>query len=347
MLPNKKLAASKIILSMEQAYFALIGAYILYKKHLLKFNNKNLQIINFETVIIIIENGQFGNQLFQFNFCLKIAKFNEKIIFIGFDDLAQFIKKNKYFFFFRKKNLIIKSIIKFRILIINIINKLKITKTIIQEYSNHKIYKQKGLFNFITFVEGHFENEKFVNKNFRQYIKDSKIENDAIKFLKLFKKKNNQKIFFIQIRLKDAIVGIDKNYPSVLPLSWFIKCRNLIKKNFKNSLFIFLSDDINYLRENMKKNEIYVKNDNPFFSFYIMKNCDGGILSPSTFAWWAAYLSTKKKFLAPKYWHGHRKKVFRPHDFKTSFLSYKSVKKSEYLNQIRNEKKFYNVLPFK
>ena len=101
------------------------------------------------------------------------------------------------------------------------------------------------------------------------------------------------------------------------------------------------------MRNNLKKNEIFLQNSDPFINFYIMKNCDGGILSPSTFAWWAAYLSQKKNFFAPKYWHGHRKRKFQPQNFETSFLSYKSVKKNEYLNQIRNESKFYKILPFK
>ena len=83
-------------------------------------------------MIIIIENGQFGNQLFQFNYCLKIAKSNEKIIFIGFDNLSKFIKKNKNFLFFTKKNLIIKILIKFRIQLINF-KQIKLQK-IIQSY---------------------------------------------------------------------------------------------------------------------------------------------------------------------------------------------------------------------
>ena len=251
-------------------------------------------------MIIIIENGQFGNQLFQFNYCLKIAKSNEKIIFVGFDDLSKFLKKNKNFLFFKKKNLIIKIIIKLRIPLINFINKIKIAKTIIQSYKTQNISRQNGLCNFLTFVEGHFENEKFVCKNFENFIENSPIENKAKQFLKKIKIKNNQKIFFIQIRLKDAIYGIDRNYPSVVPLSWFFKCKNILKRKYKNSLFIFLSDDLNFLKKNLDAGEIYIKNPDPFFSFYLIKNCDGGILSPSTFAWWGAYLSKKKKILCSK-----------------------------------------------
>jgi hypothetical protein len=146
-------------------------------------------------VIIIIENGQFGNQLFQFNFCLNLVKPNEKIFFIGFNDLSKFIKKNKKFFFIKNNNLIIKSIVKFRPIIVNILSKLRIIKTIIQHNNRNSIQEQKGLLNFVAFLEGHFENEKYINKNFKQYIKESKIEVKAKKFLKHKKKILNKKFF--------------------------------------------------------------------------------------------------------------------------------------------------------
>ena len=191
-------------------------------------------------MIIIIENGQFGNQLFQFNFCLKVAKSNEKIIFVGFDDLSKFVKENKKFFFFKKKNFIIKFIIRLRLFVINTVNKFKITKTIIQRDNRINILKQKGLFNFLTFIDGHFENEKFIKRNLIRYIKKTQIENRAKKFLKLLKKNNKQKVFFIQIRLTDAIFGIDKQYPSVVPLSWFFRYKNILKKKVIKILYLFL-----------------------------------------------------------------------------------------------------------
>jgi hypothetical protein len=296
-------------------------------------------------MIIIIENGQFGNQLFQFNFCLRILKKNEKIIFIGFEDLSKFIKKNNQFNFL-KKNIFSKLIIKFRYLIIKkIIYRFKITNTILED-TKGRITKNRGLINFITFVDGHFEKENLIKDDFIYYLKELKIENKAKKYLERFKKKK-KKIFFIHIRLKDNLVGIDKKYPSVLPLIWFFKCINLIKKKNRNSLFIFLSDDINFLKKNLNKNEIYIKDNNPFYNLLIMKNCDGGVLSPSTFSWWAAFLSKKKDFYAPEFWHGHRRKKFHPINFKSRFLRYIPVKKIEYLTQIRQEMIFYKVLPFK
>jgi hypothetical protein len=60
-----------------------------------------------------------------------------------------------------------------------------------------------------------------------------------------------------------------------------------------------------------------------------MCECDGGILSPSSFAWWASYFIKNKNknsfFLAPKYWIGHRKKNWHPEFIQSSFLEYEEV----------------------
>ena len=293
----------------------------------------------------MIENGQFGNQLFQFNFCIKIKKANEKIIFIGFDDLSKFIKENKNIFFLKKKNLISKLIIRTRILLINLIKKTRIIK-IILEQEDQKIIFKKGLFNLITLINGHFEQERYIKKNINRYFKNTEIENNSKKILKKIKK-NKEKIFFIHVRLKENLIGIVKDYPSAVPFSWYLKCRNILKKKNRNSEFIFISDDLKFLRNNLKKNEIFLQNSDPFINFYIMKNCDGGILSPSSFSWWASFLSKKNVFYAPRYWHGHRQKKNLPKNFKSKLLRYITVEKKEYLTQIRNEAKFYKVLPFK
>lgn len=297
-------------------------------------------------MIIIIENGQFGNQLFQFNYLLKVSKTNEKIVFIGFDSLAKFIKGNNRFFFIKKKSIVTKIIIKLKFLIIPFFKKIRLIKTIFaNEYED--ILIKNGIFNNLILVNGYFEDERLVDKKFIKYFKKLKEDDKAKKFVDKQKKNKKQKIFFIHIRLKDNLVGTDKDYPSVLPLKWFLSTKKILKKKYKNSKFIFLSDDLKFLKKNLIKNEIFINNTDPFYNFFIMKHCDGGILSPSTFSWWAAYLSSKSEFFAPKYWHGHRKKKQDPIKLKSSFLKYIEVRKDHYLTQIRNESNFYKILPFK
>lgn len=291
-------------------------------------------------MIIAIENGRFGNQLFQLNFCLKTAKKNERIVLLGFDDLTKIIKKNNLIFFLRKNKLIL-FFLKYQNQILKILKKTKVIN-IIEENNHQKIIKTKGFFISLTLINGYFEREKFIKKDFKSYIKKNYLEDNAKDFIKTLKNKSYSKIFFIHIRLTDAVTGLDKNFPSVLPLAWFFKCKNILLNKFKKCRFIYLSDDLNFLKENFKNN-IYIRNKNPFFSFFVMKHCDGGILSPSTFSWWAAYLSGGRNFYAPKYWHGHKKKKTYPKYIHSSFIKYMPVLKKEYLSPLRNERKFYTI----
>ena len=50
-------------------------------------------------MIIIIENGRLGNQLFQLNYIFKIRKNNEFVILIGFNSIKKIFKKNFFIIF--------------------------------------------------------------------------------------------------------------------------------------------------------------------------------------------------------------------------------------------------------
>ena len=293
-------------------------------------------------MILIFEHGRFGNQLFQFNFCLKFLKKDEKIIFLGFDELSKFIKKNKKFIFLTKKNFIVKIVLRYRNFLNKIIKKLKIFKYI-YENNHQKLIVKNGIFKNMLLINGFFQREKYVIKNFNSYLKNNPIENKAIQTIKSIKKNNKQKIFFVHIRLTDGITNPSKKYPAVLPLAWFFKCQHILQKKFSNCKFIYLSDDTKYLRENFR-NETYIQNKELFFNFFLMKNCDGGIISPSTFSWWACYLSNQKdNFYAPKHWIGHKRRKTFPKFIETSFLKYQLVSKKEYMTVLRNEHKFYKI----
>ena len=50
-------------------------------------------------MIIIFENGRFGNQLFQINYIFNLIKKNENVFFIGYNQTKFFFRKKKKFFF--------------------------------------------------------------------------------------------------------------------------------------------------------------------------------------------------------------------------------------------------------
>ena len=102
-------------------------------------------------MIIFIENGRLGNQLFQLNYIFKIKKKNELVILIGFDLLKKILKKHKKIKFFSSKNFFCKLIIEYRYYITLYLKLFRIIK-IVYENSKDNVKIQKGFLSNISLV---------------------------------------------------------------------------------------------------------------------------------------------------------------------------------------------------
>lgn len=283
-------------------------------------------------MIIFIENGRLGNQMFQLNYIFKIKKKNEFVVLIGFDLLKKILKKHNKIKFFSSKNFFFRLIIKYRYYITLYLKIFRVIK-IISENSKNNVKIQNGLLSNITLVSGFFQNPKFIKSKFINLINRQTVyEKIANKKLYSLRKKN-KKIYFIHYRSKDFKIWPSKKYPALLPQKWFYKCLKLFPNKF-NSL-ILLSDNPSEFKIYLNKKIIRQKNST-LIDFFIMINSDGGIISPSSFSWWASYINKLDNkdnlILAPKYWAGHiRKKTF-PKDIETFRFKYINVLKKEYIN---------------
>jgi hypothetical protein len=58
----------------------------------------------------------------------------------------------------------------------------------------------------------------------------------------------------------------------------------------------------------------------------LMARCDAGILSASSFAWWAAWFADRRSdgpFLAPLHWLGHAIGEWWPEHVASTFITYR------------------------
>jgi len=284
-------------------------------------------------MILLIENGRFGNQLFQINYAFKIRKKNEIIYLVGFDDIKKILKEKTYIKYIPNKSIIGKFIINYRYYLTKLYKHLRIGLLIL-ENKKEKIEYHKGFIPKVRFLSGFFQNPDFINSAFINSInKDNVYAKKAEKKILLLKKKHNR-IIFIHYRATDFMMWPNKKSPAIVPLNWYARC---LKKfyGFKTKLLVF--SDSNF---SLKKytNRRYVNEKNHYLvDFFMMVNCDHGILSPSTFSWWAAYFLRKKKnnsiIIAPKYWAGHRMNVSYPKFLDKINYKYIKVNKLDYINQ--------------
>ncbi|MHB1180088.1 MAG: alpha-1,2-fucosyltransferase, partial [Daejeonella sp.] len=92
-----------------------------------------------------------------------------------------------------------------------------------------------------------------------------------------------------------------------LPIEYFTERLKAIEDIDSYKVF-FLSDDMDYVRSVFEPKPNYIFSDNDDITdFQIIQSADIAIISNSSFAWWAAYLSEKNNTVyAPKNWIGFR-----------------------------------------
>lgn len=165
------------------------------------------------------------------------------------------------------------------------------------KFSYDKIPYKKNLL-----IDGYFQSEKY----FEDYKKD-------IKELFYFSEKNKKKIedYFsnnnlidkqitsVHVRRGDYLNFSDFHY--VCPLEYY---KNSIEK-IGDSYFIFISDDLDWVKNNFKSKNYYIPEFNDeLLDLTLMTMCDNNIISNSTFSWWGAYIDNKPKqqIISPKKW---------------------------------------------
>lgn len=99
------------------------------------------------------------------------------------------------------------------------------------------------------------------------------------------------------------------SYHGVSSLDYYYEAIQYIKEKVVNPVVYLFSDDINWVKENLKIDLpiVFVENRDPkrpFDDIYLMHLCKHNIIANSSFSWWGAYLNenSEKIVIAPKKW---------------------------------------------
>lgn len=88
--------------------------------------------------------------------------------------------------------------------------------------------------------------------------------------------------------------------------TYYTNAIKFISNRVKNPLFVFFSDDIEYVKTNLKtENSYFAEGNTGYEDFYLMSQCKHFILANSTYSFWAAVLnnSGSKIVCVPEFWY--------------------------------------------
>lgn len=137
---------------------------------------------------------------------------------------------------------------------------------------------------------------------------------------------------FVHIRLGDYSSFIVGSGPMEIPIDWYVAQMADFRESNPGITFRIFSDEPAKVRERMLiQPDTEVVDSDTNRSFAEMAQCEMGILSASTFSWWAAAVSFSAGrnglFVAPAGWESWRTGVWSNSEKITPWLRYVEVKR--------------------
>ena len=280
-------------------------------------------------MIIFRESGRLGNQIFQYLALRTICRKNEKLILLGFKDLQEVFSGINADIINASSTKYDQSIYTKIYKSIDYLSKINIFSRISESMDSSekpKIISNSALFPAIQLAStSYFQHQTSFN------IEATGSLDVAVKYLDFAKGileiSGSATPIFVHIRRGDYLRWPDSKNPAVLPANYYRKCIRIIQSNVPRPFFFFTSDDPYYVEDVFGKlKNSFISKFSSYEDFAIMTQCHGGILSASSFSWWAAYFSRLRYpgsiFLAPEYWGGHRTGSWFPPFIESTFLRY-------------------------
>lgn len=281
-------------------------------------------------MIIFLENGRIGNQLFQYSGLRHLFP-GHKLFFVGCESLQRNFDEVNAIFISRK---IMGHWIPLR-LFRSAINLLVATCIVgrveeVRAGKKLKIKMKRGLlWNIHISINCYFQHNDIINK----YQTTPRLKQELIQAAhKWLEKKrinlNKEFLVFVHVRRGDYLSFPSGKYPAVLNLDWYKRGMKHLGDSYRNTTIIYMGDDQHYLRDVFEESDkVFISDNTPEIDLALMSLCHSGILSASTFAWWGAFFARANQgqegtFLAPKYWGGHRAKKWYPSGFITNWMTY-------------------------
>lgn len=296
--------------------------------------------------LLLHPNGRLGNQLIELLGASSTFP-EKKIIAVNFNEARNYLTTSSahhwigagasYSFLAQVLAKLIWFIKKLPKCVINIFFSLAV------ESESNNILVHSALIPFIDiiWVDGLFfqNSDSLKFASFARLQSRQSFRHSAIDFMDLhFNPATNLQTYkiFLHLRLGDYLLHdkkIDNSSSNkryyVLPQAYYQHGLKYILARSPSAYRIFVaSDEIETAKRMFDDltNVIFVE-ETPELTISILSYCDAGVLSASSFSWWAAHVAllTNNRtgpFIAPKYWLGFSSCTWYPEGFESPFLTY-------------------------
>lgn len=268
-------------------------------------------------MIIAKSEGRAGNQLFVVAALLKLKRAREKLVLHRFDDFDSLLSPRtpeilnlrfppaprlRWWFLLEST--------------LRALAVLRITRTVFLADSGDRLEMSRGLLPIALFDGGFCQDERLIDTTTvrKFWLEKTEAESAWLSSLDLTPETfDDQVSCFVHVRRGDYLHWPSPDFPAALDSEWYVEQMTTIRERLGQPVkFLVFSDDPDFCRVAFNDiSDVSIVDAPSDYSFLAMSHCHAGILSASTFSWWAARLASIDQpgpFIAPRYWFGARKK---------------------------------------
>lgn len=169
-------------------------------------------------------------------------------------------------------------------------------------------YEPKLLESRVSYFDGYFQSFKYLDQIRDVLLKEiTLVKPLEDKYGELLKKILYLNSASIHIRRGDYIVGNNKKVWQTFGLEYYKEALDVISKKVIDPVFFVFSDDIEWVKENLKIDEAFFVSSpltKDYEEIILMSKCKHNIIANSSFSFWGAWLNQNpnKNVIAPKKW---------------------------------------------
>jgi len=164
------------------------------------------------------------------------------------------------------------------------------------------------------YIKGYFQTEKYFSEIRTVLLEQFNIKQETSSTTSSIAKDivSHKNSCSLHIRRGDYISNDKTNsIHGICSLDYYQNAMNLINTKYEDVRYFIFSDDISWVKENLKiKNAFYIDHKTiPHEDIYLMSLCQHNITANSSFSWWGAWLNknSNKTVIAPKLWFVDKK----------------------------------------
>ena len=279
-------------------------------------------------MIVFLESGRLGNQLFQYAALRTLARRDERVVLAGFDQLRAVFGNLDATFPVPSRIVAMRACAVLRGVVERLAAATRIVPVVVEDAATGRPRRISGLLPGPTIVRnGWFQSPSAFDRAVvdRLRLRDGLAAAAAVLLDDL--RRQGHRPVFVHVRRGDYLHFPSPEHPAVLPDDWYRERMTQMRARLPDAFFLLFSEDVAHLREAFGDDGgRMVRDDAPEIAFAIMCGCDAGILSASSFTWWAAYFAQRRgaggPFVAPEFWCGHRRGEWYPAGIAADFLTY-------------------------